>query len=214
MKLSLLLGLVILISSCAFPLGKKVSLFDGKSLTGWRTTGKAEGWAAEDGMIVCTVQGGDYLYTTEQFEDFELELEFRIDPGVNSGIFFRWSDLADPVHTGIEMQIIDTHGQTPLDKHAAGAIYDIAAPRVDAIRPAGEWNKVRIRCEGPLVECWLNDEMTAAIDLDQFTQAGRNPDGSKNKFRYAYKDLPRSGHIGFQDHGGKVWYRHLTIRRL
>src|ERR1044071_4155020 len=83
-------------------------LFDGQSLAGWGTTGKPEGWAVEDGAIACTVQGGKYLYSKEQFEDFTLSAEFKFEPKTNSGIFFRWSDLSDPVDSGIEMQVLDT----------------------------------------------------------------------------------------------------------
>jgi len=214
MKRILALSLVLLLTACASSIGLKTDLFDGSSLDGWETTGKAGGWVVDGDSILCTAQDGGYLYTKERFGDFELELQFKTEKDVNSGVFFRWSDLKDPVHTGIEMQILDTYGQADPDKHAAGAVYDIAPPMVNAVKPAGEWNFVRIRCEGALVECWLNDRMTAEVNLDEFTAAGKNPDGTPNKFKYAYKDLPRVGHIGFQDHGGKVWFRYIAIRRL
>ena len=95
-------------------------LFNGENLDGWKTTGRPEGWTVDEGAILCMVQGGDYLYTLEQFEDFDLELEFRSEPGVNSGVFFRWSDLEDPVHTGLEIQILDTPaGKEPTGTHLA-----------------------------------------------------------------------------------------------
>ncbi len=214
MKRILALSLVPLLGACASNIGRKDPLFDGKDLKGWKVTGKAEGWVVDGDSILCTAKDGGYLYTEERFGDFELDLSYRTEPGVNSGIFFRWSDLEDPVNTGIEMQILDTYGQSSPDKHAAGAIYDIQPPLVNAVKPAGQWNFARIRCEGSVVECWLNDQRTGAINLDDYTEAGKNPDGTPNKFRFAYKDLPREGHIGFQDHGGKVWFKDITIRRL
>lgn len=209
---------LVLLAGCTTtdaPADRSRSLFDGKTLAGFKATGNPEGWGVEDGAITCLVQRGQYLYTEQQFEDFILELEYRIASegnraSGNSGIFFRWSDLEDPVHTGIEMQVIDNEGRS-MDKHAAGAIYDIQAVPADASRPAGEWNQVRIECRGASVKCYLNGTLTGDIDLDQFTEAGKNPDGTGNKFRYAYKDLPRRGHIGFQDHGDRVWYRDIRI---
>jgi len=71
-----------------------------------------------------------------------------------------------------------------------------------------------IRANGPAVEIVLNNEPIIAIILDEWTEAGRNPDGSGNKFTVAYKDLPRKGFIGFQDHrdGTKVWYRNIRVK--
>ena len=187
------------------------SLFDGKTLKGWAATGNIEGWSVENGAIACLVKGGDYLYTTEEFENFILSAEFKVDPDVNSGIFVRWSDLKDPVNTGIEVQVLDSFGK-PSDKHACGAIYDIIAPTKQTCKPAGEWNKVFITCNRNLVAVEMNGEKIAQMDLDQWTSAGMNPDGTRNKFTKAYKDLPRKGHIGLQDHGGRVWFRDIKIK--
>lgn len=188
------------------------SLFDGKTLKGWAATGSTESWGVEDGAISLLTRGGGYLYTLDQFENFELSVDFKIDKGVNSGIFFRWSDLKDPVNTGIEMQVLDSYGNSPAGKHDCGAIYDIAAPSKQACKPAGEWNTVVITCDKSLVSVDLNGERVVRIDLNDWTTAGINPDGSRNKFSRAYKDLPRRGHIGLQDHGGRVWFKNVRIR--
>jgi hypothetical protein len=190
------------------------SLFDGKTLDGWKATGKSEGWAVEDGAIACTVKGGGYLYTVEQFENFVLSIDFKVDKGANSGVFFRWSDLKDPVNTGIEMQVLDSYGKTTPDKHDCGAIYDIIAPKHQACKPAGEWNTAIITCNRNVISIEINGQKVAEMDLDRWTQAGMNPDGTKNKFKYAYKELPRKGHIGLQDHGNRVWYRNIKIKPL
>ena len=121
------------------------SIFDGKSLDGWSTTGNPEGWKVEDECIVCTVQGGKYLYTQDQYENFVLSVDFKIAEKTNSGIFFRWSDLDDPVHTGIEIQIFDSYGQEVADSHTCGAIYDMVAPSSNPSKLAGEWNNILIR---------------------------------------------------------------------
>ena len=190
------------------------SIFDGKSLDGWSTTGNPEGWTVEDECIVCTVQGGKYLYTHDQYENFVLSVDFKIAEKTNSGIFFRWSDLDDPVHTGIEIQIFDSYGQEVADSHTCGAIYDMVAPSSNPSKPAGEWNNILIRSIPNHISVEKNGVQIAEMDVDQWEEAGKNADGSKNKFKYAWKDMPQKGHIGLQDHGGKVWFRDLKIQQL
>jgi len=189
-------------------------LFDGTTLNGWKALGRMEGWAVEDGAIACLVKGGGYLYSEEQFDDFVLSIDYKIAPRTNSGIFVRWSDLRDPVHTGIEIQVLDSHGKEKPGKHDDGAIYDIIAPRKNMSKPAGEWNHAVITCKDNLITVELNGEKICKIDLNQWTEAGKNPDGTKNKFKYAYKDLPRKGHIGLQDHGGRVWFKNVKVKPL
>ena len=189
-----------------------ISLFDGKTLNGWSMTGKAEGWTVEDGCILCTVQGGRYLYTLEEYGDFVLSIDFKMSKGVNSGVFFRWSDLSDPVNTGTEMQIYDHPNPGPT--HACGAIYDLVAPSKDVCKPAGEWNNAVITCDDNMISIAMNGEKIAEMDVNLWTEAGKNPDGTVNKFKYAYKNMARKGRIGLQDHGGKVWFRNIKLRPI
>ena len=191
-----------------------ISIFDGKNLDGWSTTGKPEGWTVEDECIICTVQGGKYLYTQDQYENFVLSVDFKIAEKTNSGIFFRWSDLDDPVHTGIEIQIFDSYGQEVADTHTCGAIYDMVAPSSNPSKPAGEWNNILITSVPNHISVEKNGVQIAQMDVEQWKEAGKNADGSKNKFKYAWKDMPQKGHIGLQDHGGKVWFRNLKIQQL
>ena len=167
----------------------------------------------EDGAIACLAMRGGYLHTQEQYGDFVLAVDYKVTPGTNSGIFFRWSDLKNPVHTGIEMQVFDSHGKAP-DKHSDGAIYDIIPPAKTVSKPAGEWNHAVITCKDNLISIELNGEKVSGMDLNQWTEAGKNPDGTKNKFKFAYKELPRRGYIGLQDHGHKVWFRNIKLRPL
>jgi len=189
-------------------------LFNGSDLSGWHPTGNPEGWVVDDGSILCTVKLGNYLVTSEQFENFQLALEFKIVPKANSGIFVRLSDIEDPVHTGIEVQILDTFGQENLNKHSCGAIYDLVAPAVQACRPAGEWNHYLITCSGPHISVELNGILVATMDASLYTEPGRSPDGTANKFKYAWAEMPRKGHIGLQDHNGLIWFRNIKIREF
>ena len=189
-------------------------LFDGETLNGWAVTSHPENWIVQDGLLICQGGTSGYLYTTEQFEDFILHLEYRTEPKVNSGIFFRWTDLDDPVNTGLEMQIWDTYDFPELKKNSSGALYDLVAPSENAVRPAGEWNQVTIHCNGSLIQLTLNGVMVVEADIDQWKIPGKNPDGTDNKFIYAWADRPRLGHIGFQDHGGHAEFRNIKIRTL
>ena len=170
-----------------------ISLFDGETLNGWGATGKAEGWVIDDGSILCTVQGGKYLYTEQQYDNFILALDYKTEPKVNSGIFIRWADLDDPVQSGLEIQILDTHGKAPTTNHDCGALYDALGPTRNTCKPAGEWNTMTITCDGSIVAVTLNDEEIVRADLDDWDTPHKNPDGSRNKFSIALKDFPRGG---------------------
>lgn len=187
-----------------------ISLLNGKDLTGWFA--KPGSWAVDDGALVC--KGGGYIWAEQPFSDFVLDLKFRISEQGNSGIFFRTADTKDCVQTGIEMQILDSHGKAAPDAHDCGAIYDCLAPSKNAAKPAGEWNHVILTCRGSRIQVELNGESIIDMDLERWTEAGRNPDGTANKFKIPYKDMPRAGRIGFQDHGNPVWYREIRLKRL
>ena len=200
--------------------GGFVPLWNGKDLSGWRT-GPDNAWVVEDGVLALKNRtdgkehNADYLWTQETYGDFILELEFKIPEQANSGVFFRTSDLKDPVYTGIEMQVANSFGKDQLSRTGtAGAVYDCQAPSKNAVRKPGEWNQVRLTCRGSRIEVVLNGESVVDMDLDRWTEAQKNPDGSKNKFPRAMKDFARTGHIGLQDHGRPVWYRNLRIQRL
>ena len=191
-----------------------ISLFDCETLNGWGATGSMDGWTVDDGAILCTVQGGQYLYTEDQFDNFVLEIDYKIEPDCNSGIFLRWGDLNDPVQTGIEIQVLDTYAKEPPNRHDCGAIYDLVAPTKQTMKPAGEWNNHVITCHDSILSVELNGESIVEMDVDEWTESGKNPDGTPNKFSTPLKDFPRKGHIGLQDHGGKVWYRNVRVKRL
>lgn len=112
------------------------------------------------------------------------------------------------------MAIDDSSSRASLGKHDTGAIYDLVPPAKRVEKPAGEWNRAVITCRDNRIEIRLNGEKVSEMDLNRWTEAGKNPDGTANKFKYAYKDLPRKGHFGLQDHGGKVWYRNVKLLPL
>lgn len=167
-------------------------------------------WAIEDEIL--TWKGGGYIWTKQRYGDFILDLEYMVSKGANSGVFFRTDDLKDIVQTGMEVQI---HETTDGSKHGAcGAIYDCLSPSKNVAKKAGEWNHYTITCQGNKIYVVLNGEQIIDMDLNLWTEPHKNPDGTRNKFNAAYKDMPREGHIGFQDHGQPVWFRNLKIKNL
>ncbi len=174
-------------------------------------TFKAGAWTVEEGVLAR--KGGGDIWTKERYGDFILDLEFKVDPRSNSGVFIRTADINDCVQTGIEVQVYDSFGAQP-SKHGCGAIYDCLAPEKNTVKKAGEWNRLTITAIGSRIMVAMNNERIISMNLDDWTEAGKNPDGSPNKFKTAYKDMARTGAIGFQDHGNPVWYRNMKIREI
>jgi hypothetical protein len=191
--------------------GKSIALFDGKSLIGWTSANGKEpgkGWVVEDSALVRKAGGGD-VWTKDRYGDFILDLEFKTTG--NSGVFIRTDKPTDNVQTGIEIQV-DNPSPKP-GKHSVGAIYDLLAPtKINAKKD--DWNRLVITAKGPKLTVEMNGEKIADMDLDEWKEPGKNPDGSKNKFKAALKDFKREGHIGLQDHGAAVMYRNIKITPL
>ena len=194
-----------------------VLLFDGSSTIGWMTP-------KEQPLPASHVQKGslnphpcEYMLTHEKvWDNFRLALDFKISTGCNSGIFIRTFPLAprpgkDVGFNGLEVAIDDTQSA---GFHDTGATYDLSKPTKNAMRPAGEWNHIEITCDKNLIQIELNGERVNRLDLDQWAEKYKRPDGSDHKFDVAYKDHPRKGHIGLQDHGSDCWYKNIKLLPL
>ena len=191
-------------------------LFDGETLAGWRGYQGKEpsGWTVEDGTIARVGPSVD-LVTEEEFGDFELALEWKVEEGGNSGIIYRVTEEGPyPYYSGPEMQVLDDarhrDGQSPLT--SAGSNYALhPAPR-GVVRPAGEWNEARILVDDGHVEHWLNGQKVVEYELG-------SEDWKRRVAESKFADWPRygqasRGRIALQDHGDRVWYRNVRIREL
>lgn len=194
-------------------------LFNGKDLSGWRGFKAAAAptrWRVEDGAITLGVEGGGGdLVTAESFGEFELELEWKIAPGGNSGIIYFVQETpaaATTYATGPEMQVLDDarHPDGKLASHRAGALYDLIPARVAAAGPVGEWNKARIVARRGRIEHWLNGRRVVAV---RHGDAGWNRLVAESKFAgmAEFAKVAR-GHVALQDHGDRVWYRNIRVR--
>ena len=156
------------------------------------------------------------LVHKEKWEDYVLSLDFKISPRCNSGIFVRTKSLEkrpryDVGFNGLEIAIDDS---LAADLHDTGALYDLSKPTRNAMRPVGEWNHIAITSKGPLIEVVLNGEKVNSVDLDKFTEPNKRPDGTPHKFDVAYRDHPRRGYFGFQDHGAPCWFKNIKLKPL
>jgi len=186
--------------------------------TGWKdlfdpklsnATSKENSWTMEGGEMVCKNKGN--IWTAAEYSDFVLDFEFKLDKKTNSGLFLRVGEYT--TLPWIEIQIEDSHDRA-IDKHVCGAIYDAKEPAVNAVRPAGEWNRMTVVADDSKICVMMNHQLIQEIDLNDWPEAHENPDGTSNKFDIAYKDLPRKGWVGFQDHGTAIWYRNIKIKEL
>ena len=188
-----------------------IMLFDGKNLDAWQKPA-ADKWKIVDGVMTWEKGCGD-IWSKDKFGDFILDLEFKVTKGTNSGVFLRTADIKNWLHTGFEIQVMDSFGKTP-GKHDCGALYDCLAPSINAEKATGEWNHYVITMKGNSLKIELNDKTILEADLNKWTEAHKNPDGSPNKFNIAYKDMAKEGVIGLQDHGAAVWYRNVKVKSL
>lgn len=153
------------------------------------------------------------IWTKESYGDFALTLEFRTKEQTNSGVFLRSSDIVKWLHNSIEVQILQGDAANPT--HVVGSIFDVLAPKRQVPIKPGTWHRYRIVANKAVITVFLDSEEVTKIDLNEWTQPGVNPDGTKNKFEKAYKDMAREGRIGLQDHGdSKIEFRNLYIERL
>jgi hypothetical protein len=192
-----------------------ILLFDGQTLDGWVTSSEKPSLRPVEDRCINPHRCGGYMMIHKQpWTDFILKLDFRISPGCNSGIFFRTWPLTprpgrDVGYNGLEMAIDDTPGA---GYHDTGAIYDLVKPLKNAMKPAGHWNHVVITCNDNRIRIELNGERVTEMDLDHWTESFVRPDGTRHKFDVAWKDHPRKGYIGLQDHGKDCWFKNIKLK--
>jgi hypothetical protein len=206
-----------------------VSLFDGKTSTGWRGYNSPAFpnayWEIVDGCFHCLGLGkGEMtntdLITEKKYSNFELSLEWNISPGGNSGIFIFAQEIpGKPIYMSApEMQVIDNqnHPDAKLGVNGnrqAGSLYDMIPAVPQNAKPAGEWNQVNILSDNGRVVFKLNGEnvVTFTLGTDEWKQMCAN---SKFKDWEWFVNTAKEGHIALQDHGFEVWYRNIKIREL
>ena len=198
--------------------GAWVSLVDGPTLSKWRgfkTATPSTGWKVLDGGVLSREGPGGDLMTADQYGDFELELEWKISPGGNSGIMYHVTeDAAQSYETGPEMQVLDNagHADGKNPKRSAASNYDMHAPVKDVTKPVGEWNAMRLIVRGAHVEHWLNG--VKVVEFEQWSPEWEALFKASKFSKMPGYGRSKKGHIVIQDHGNPVWFRNIRIRNL
>ena len=193
-------------------------LFDGKTvkgLRGYKQSGFPDSWEVVDGTLKTVPGHGVDLISEEVYKNFELELEWKVPKGGNSGIFYFATEEGNYIwQSAPEMQVVDDEKHTDRKNTltSAGALYALIAPSANVVKPVGEFNQVRIKVKNNHVEHWLNgtkiveyvygsDMMWDLVEKSKF-----------NKMPLFAK--ASEGHIGLQGDHGLIWYKNIRIRRL
>lgn len=234
-----------------FPVDKDgyIVLFDGKTLNGWRGYGMdipPKSWTVEDGAIKlkgsgtgeAQVEGGGDLIFAHKFQNFELELEYKISEGGNSGIFYLAQEVTTnengkeaylPIwQSASEYQVLDNdrHPDAKLGQDGnrqSGSLYDMIPAKPQNAKPAGQWNKAKIMVYKGTVIHGQNDKNVVEYHLwtpkwTEMLQASKFKENGE--FPIAYELLNNmggknhEGYIGLQDHGDDVWYRNIRLKVL
>ena len=186
-----------------------VSVFNGVDLTGW--TGDVEGYAVENGAIVCLKEGGGNLYIDQEYSDFHLRFAFKLEPGGNNGVGIRAERGKDAAYYGMEIQVLDDTAAEYADLQPwqfHGSVYGVAAAERGHQKPVGQWNEEEIIAHGSRITVKLNGAVIVDVDLEEVgrpaTIDGKAHPGLFNT----------AGYIGFLGHGHRVEFRDIQIKEL
>ncbi len=210
-----------------------ILLFNGSNSDGWRGVNKEHfpaNWEVSDGTLHCEaydkidaeiVDGGDILYTGKQFENFHLKLEWKVEAGGNSGIFYLGQEVDGwkSWMTAPEMQLLDdaNHPDALKGEHGnrtAGSLYDLIPALPQNVKPAGTWNTAEIICQNGSVKHIQNGMIVVEYEL--WTQEWKDL-VSKSKYPSYNKrwgNVAKEGYIALQDHRDNVWFRNIKIKEI
>ena len=186
-----------------------IQLFNGKDLTGW--VGSTDSYGVKDGVMFCRKNTGRNVYTKDEYDNFHLKFEFKLEPGSNNGLGIRAPLEGDAAYVGMELQILDNTAEKYSNLHDwqyHGSIYGISPAKRGYLKPVGQWNKEEVIANGNDIKVILNGTVIVDANLKEATKDGiisntEHP-GLFNK----------TGHIGFLGHGDYVEFRNIRIKPI
>ncbi|MDH6356290.1 DUF1080 domain-containing protein [Parabacteroides sp. PF5-9] len=206
-----------------------VLLFDGKNFNGWRKCNASEmpaNWTIDDNAMKVGRnnerpghgQGGDILFGSKKYANFEFSIDWKIEKQGNSGIFYYVAEYpGKPIYFAApEIQVLDNWNASDnkLTNHLAGSLYDILPALPQNARPAGQWNTIVVKVKDGKVTHTQNGVKVVEYELWTPTWYEMVAN-SKFKDWEGFKEGPaKEGYIGLQDHGYDCWFRNIKIREL
>lgn len=198
-------------------------LFDGKTKSGWRyyQNKSSKSWEVSNGTLHSKGSADNYgsinadLMTKDQFDNFELTIDYKISPKGNSGVLYLVTEDYEASYlSGPEYQIIDdiNFPEKIEDWQKTGANYAMNPAPAAEPNPAGQWNTARIVVNKGHVEHWLNGKKIVEYEIG-------SEEWKKNKMNGKWKDaagygMAKEGYIALQDHGSEAWFKNIKIRKL
>ncbi len=176
-------------------------------------------WTVDDGVL--TASKDQVIWSDKDYDNFVLDLEFKTDPGTNSGVIVYCSNTEDWIPNSVEIQIADDYAEEWANSPKSwqcGAAFGHQPPTKSMVKKPGEWNKYTITCVDNMIYVLLNGEQVNAIDLTKFTDAKINPDGTEAPewLSNPMASLPTHGKIGLQGKhaGAPIYFRNIKIKTL
>jgi len=173
------------------------------------------GWVEEEGGVIHRVATAGHIITKQDYDSFEVEWDWKLGKGGNSGIKFWVNKFEKGGWLGVEYQMIDDEGHPDAKKgnnHSTASIYDIKAPAADkGVKPAGEWNSSKLIVKDGKIEFYLNGKLAVSADTSsEEWKAGI----AASKFKNVPGFAPGKGRLMLTDHGDEVWWRNVRVKAL
>lgn len=176
-------------------------------------------WTFEDGVL--TASEDQVIWSKKDYDNFIIDLEFRTEDGTNSGVIIYCTNMDNWIPNSVEVQIADDFAEkwakSPKTWHC-GAIFGHLAPTKSMVKKPGQWNRFTVTCKDKMVYVMLNGQMVAEMNMDLWTSATKNPDGTDipSWLSTPFAELPTHGNVGLQGKhaGAPIFFRNIKIKEL
>jgi len=176
-------------------------------------------WTCENSIF--TASEDQAIWSAKEYENFKLDLEFKTATGTNSGVIVYCSNQENWIPNSVEIQIADDFAKQWAESPKTwqcGAIFGHLAATRSLVKKPGEWNRYTITCKGKMITVALNGEIVNHMNMDLWTNAKTNPDGSEipSWLSTPFNQLKTKGYIGLQGKhaGAPIWFRNVKIKEL
>jgi len=176
-------------------------------------------WKFKDGVL--TASEDQVIWSKKDYDNFIIDLEFKTEDGTNSGVIVYCTNMENWIPNSVEVQIADDFAEkwakSPKTWHC-GAIFGHLAPTKSTVKKPGQWNRFTVTCKGKMIYVMLNGQMVTEMNMDLWTSATKNPDGSDipSWLSTPFAELPTHGNVGLQGKhaGAPIYFRNIKIEEL